>query len=457
MAARGSASTGVVVFSVIMSVAALGFFITTLVFYARDNGSREALANAEANNREFITDADRTNPVLARIKEEAKKQRKSATAWLLTQQEDVMRKTLGQPTGTPEQLAKELEAIGGEEGKAGSAVGLLRSFKSKITSLEQQLADATASADRARQDKEAEAARTGTIKKSYDESTARLTAQVGETRELADKFRDELDKFKADMDARVDGIRADYATREKAMQTQIEQLQGERKIDRERISTLTVAAQSARFTGRSEDSLVDGTVIGLNAADGTVVLGVGRKDKVTLGLTFEVYSDGSAIRPDERTGEYPRGKASLEVIRVDQESSVARVLREQRGNPVVSGDAVANALFDPRKTYKFLVFGNFDPTRSGSASALGGADIKAKIKSWGGAITDELSGDVDFIVLGQRPILPPQPAATAPFEVVEEFLRIQRLSKRYDDLLQSAKAGSIPVLNENRLYTLIGM
>ena len=42
----------------------------------------------------------------------------------------------------------------------------------------------------------------------------------------------------------------------------------------------------------------------------------------------------------------------------------------------------------------------------------------AWIKDWGGSVTDELVGDVDFIVLGARPPIPPEPSASQPIEVV---------------------------------------
>jgi len=71
-------------------------------------------------------------------------------------------------------------------------------------------------------------------------------------------------------------------------------------------------------------------------------------------------------------------------------------------------------------------------------------------------VDDELGGDTDFLVLGQRPILPPRPDASAPLEVVQEFIRRQKDLERYDDLYKKARDTSVPILNENRLYTLIG-
>ena len=169
-----------------------------------------------------------------------------------------------------------------------------------------------------------------------------------------------------------------------------------------------------------------------------------------------MYPDAGSIRPDPRTGDYARGKATLEVTRVDDTTSTARVLSSQRGNPVIRGDVMANALYDPAKVYSFLVFGNFDTNGDGLASADEQTDVKAQIQEWGGNITQALSGDVDFLVLGSRPVLPPTPPADAPVPVVQEFIRLKRTVQEYDRLLEQATATSIPVLNQNRLFTLTG-
>ncbi len=49
-----------------------------------------------------------------------------------------------------------------------------------------------------------------------------------------------------------------------------------------------------------------------------------------------------------------------------------------------------------------------------------------------------------------------EPPTGSPVEVVEEFLRRKRVIERYDRLFESAQTTAIPVLNENRLRTLIG-
>ena len=44
----------------------------------------------------------------------------------------------------------------------------------------------------------------------------------------------------------------------------------------------------------------------------------------------------------------------------------------------------------------------------------------------------------------------------APIESIEFFISLKRQALRYDELFEKAQATSIPVLNQNRLYTLTG-
>jgi hypothetical protein len=80
----------------------------------------------------------------------------------------------------------------------------------------------------------------------------------------------------------------------------------------------------------------------------------------------------------------------------------------------------------------------------------------AIIERWGGEVIEEITGDLDFLVLGRKPNEPLQPAPNAPRAVYDEYLRQQNRVERYEQLFDEATASSIPVLNENRLRTLIG-
>ena len=108
-------------------------------------------------------------------------------------------------------------------------------------------------------------------------------------------------------------------------------------------------------------------------------------------------------------------------------------------------------------TSRHVVGGDFHPrfhsatARASGAVAFVGFGISAPALQH-----DDLAGDVDFLILGTRPIVPPPPPPGADIAVLSEWQRLDRMARRYDDLFNKARDSSIPVLNQNRLFYLIG-
>ena len=66
---------------------------------------------------------------------------------------------------------------------------------------------------------------------------------------------------------------------------------------------------------------MDGRIVSVNPSTNEAFIDLTTRDRLVLGMTFEIYDNASAIRPDA-SGNYPRGKATGEVIRVGDNSSV---------------------------------------------------------------------------------------------------------------------------------------
>lgn len=454
MAARTSTSVGVGATITILAVATLGLFVTSMIFYAKAREATNLKEGVEKTTRDFVSDIDRNDPVVIRIKEVAKPgtpNGKTVLGYVMNERRDLMQKVTGSDRDTIDAVTKILDAA-----KGTNLVGVIRDRDNTISNLTKRVEDAEADRTRALQDKETESKRVNDIEKRAQATVKSLQDEVDKTKAETDALREGIAVLKAQMDTRVDDIAAGCESRVAALKSDIDKLQAERAVNQGRLRQFEEQQRGSRFVGQSEYALIDGQVVVTNGSEGTVTLNIGRKQHVVLGLPFTVYSQGTVIRLDDKTNDYPAGKATLEVIRVEENSSIARIIREQKGNPVVKGDVVANPMYDPAKQYKFLVYGNFDPQRTGNASAFGANEVKAWIQDWGGETVDKLSGDVDFIVLGERPQIPPQPSSSAPIEVINFNLDQQRAAQRYDDLLKQATDTAIPVLNENRLRTLLG-
>ena len=456
MAGRTSTSVGVGVTITILGVATLALFITTIIFFANKRAAERQLADARQTTSEYVSDTDRANDAVNRAREAGKRERPalSAVGHLIDSQQKIMQRVTGSRSDTLDDLNTKLGAIPGSGGQ--NMLTLLRQRDSEIAALTQQLAAAKQATDRALADRENEVKRVAAIEESQRQAIAAINAELDKYKDEVDRNREELNQAKADMAGRVAQIEAAAAETEGKLRAQIDDLERERVLNQSLITRIQDELKGKRIGGANEFALVDAEIIGLDAANSSVVINRGRKDKVVLGMTFSVYTEPTDIRPDPTTGNYPEGKATVEVIRIDESTATARILSERRGNPVVRGDVLANAVYDPKKTYKFLIYGNFDADGDGRATFEEQSNIRARIESWGGQVLSELTGDIDFLVLGERPVLPPEPAGNAPIEAINFYMSLVRQAQRYDNLFNQAQASSIPILNQNRLFTLTG-
>lgn len=453
MASRTGTSVGVGVAVAILSVLALGFFVTSIVFYGQFQGARRELLTQQSQQAEIIRSDERQRDDVVAMLADAKRSNMSLVGYLA----DSFQKSMTLVTGDRRTTLARLQEQAGQIEGASSAplLQVLRERDSRLTTLQSQYTKANADLQAALADLQNEQARVQGIETRYQELLNGLNSDVARNTEMVTQFREGSDRLRTTMDDRIAEVEQQARQREEELSAQVTDLQEQLAVSRGMIASLRGERSGQMLRPDDEAALVDGSVVSINPAERQVVLGIGRRDNVVLGMTFSVYGSASQIRPDA-DGEYPQGKAALEVISIDESTSTARVLAETRGNPVVPGDVIANPIYDPNKVYTFVVFGAFDADRDGVTTPRERTDLVATIESWGGRVVDELTGDVDFLVLGSRPALPPRPDTTAPVEVMLRWIQLDQGVRRYDELFRQSGATGIPVLNENRLYTLLG-
>jgi len=452
MAGRTSTSFGMGVAVTLLALASLGFFVSFAVFYGKYSDQTRKLETANAANTEIIKTDERNRDDIRNYVADAKKNGQSLVGYFLSMQESSMQLASGSKRETAVSLLAKMKSKNVEE---GNLIAAIDARNSQVENLKQQVAQAEDARKKAMADLQTEVDRVAGMDASHQKTVEALTAQVKTLKDEVDGYRTGTDAYKKQIDAQRERITTESAEKYKNSQDALAKSQEEKLILEGQLASLRRRNSADIYKGDDEAALVDGTIIGTSPSDHQAFISIGNKQRVILGMTFAVYSDKSQIRPDAE-GNYPRGKATLEVVNVSDSSSTCRVLTEVRGNPIVKGDVVANPVYDPNKSYKFVVFGNFDTNRDGAATSLERQDVVAMIESWGGKTGEDLTGDVDFLVLGERPLMPPRPSADAPLEVVQEFIRRQRDVERYDQLNARATSTSIPILTENRLYTLIG-
>lgn len=455
MASRGGPGVGVYVTITILAVLSLTLFILTFVFLSKYQASQQNLTAAQNDLRDFVTRDERLGEAAQTVVQAAKRGNKSAFAFQLQNQRDVMSRVTGAPGDSMEQFDTKVRAIEGAD--TTNLLAVLGDRQSQIARLTTQVKQAEDAKQRALADQENEVKKRQAYEASHSATILALNGDIGQYKGEVDILRGETNKFRTDMDARVQRIVDDAEAEKAALRQQITRLSTEASSLGEQLKLARGENKDSIHTGSPEEALVDGSIVAINNSTGTISINRGRKDRVQLGMTFAVYTNASVIRADA-AGNYPPGKATIEVVSVGERDSTARVRpgSEVRGNPVIRGDVIANAVYDPNKVYKFVVFGSFDSDGDRVSTPEEIEDVKSVIAEWGGQVIENLAGDVDFLVLGERPVVPPPPGAGASLDEVKRWQTYDARAQQYDQLLQQAQGTSIPILNQNRLNTLIG-
>lgn len=469
MAARTSTSVGAWIAITVTSILAFAFGVTSIISYSRLNSTRNDLSTLQDSTRTFIDPGEEGLPKFQRALNRARSPegddpRRSLAGYLMNELEVTKEFAFG-PNNDARDVRELRDFVAtrvGELGPSESLLGRLVSLGRTNDALRQQLEGERAARQRADDAALAEASQLRAVQTEYNDRLGQLTSQYDALAASRDELAARAQSLQNAMDERVERTRVNASQREAELNRSVATLQEQVTVLQRQVEILREDVEGTRISPRPEESLADGEVIAVAPETGEAVISVGRAQRVVLGLTFAVYDSASSIRVNA-DGEYPRGKAVLEVISVQSDSARCRIIEQSLGNPVISGDVIANAAYDPSKTYRFLVYGNFDSNGDGRATRFETDAIKALIAQWQGVVIDDAQAtdeaalaEVDFLVLGERPPLPPQPAFDAPVALVEEYIRQQRLSLNYDAFFRAARDTKIPVLNENRLRTLIG-
>ncbi len=197
----------------------------------------------------------------------------------------------------------------------------------------------------------------------------------------------------------------------------------------------------------------DARIVRIDSKNKVVYLDIGSKDHVYRGLTFSVYDRTVPIPEDGK------GKAEIEIYKIEENVSAAKINESSRKNPIVPEDIVANLIWDSKTSNRFIVAGAFDIDGNGAIDSDGLDRIVRLVRRWGGRIVDEVTIETDFVVLGTRPVALPRPT-TEQVEidpaVEQKYEASLELGNRYDDIFSRAATLSVPVINQRKFLHLTG-
>ena len=481
MAAQQSSRTALISWVVALAVVAVVSLIFGFIKLAEANKLTKELEDTKKNFADVILPAQLTGPEVAQLKD-AREQadggfdaseklfnvaigQRDQLVKILTGTAAAPNAAVKQTTDTLAKVAEQVKAAGVvvEPSNASNLNGLLSTLAAAI---ESQRTEITKLSDQVKAAKANEAA---TIKRTTEQLVAK-DAQVAAARSdgnnaisMANDDRSGKQKVIEAINAQIEGERKAFADKEAEMNSQL--AAKERQLAQMDRDLRSVRARLGDLRINPAGPVVrtaDATVIRVSGDD-TVYINLGAGEQMVRGLTFEIFSklEGiPAITTTDPTSQanLPKGKASIEIVRVGETTSEARIVRhDKKAGAIVEGDLVSNVVFDKSTKFRFLVFGKFDLDRNGIANTSDTEVVKRLVTEWGGELTNEVNVDTDFVVLGATPELPNYSK-----EEAEDPINAKRLAdaqaelEAYNSVLTKARDLSIPIMNQNRFLYYTG-
>lgn len=339
------------------------------------------------------------------------------------------------------------------DGAVNALAQALVARQNEVTSLNTQLKQA--------QDASAQAA------KQMQDNQAAFTKTVEGIRAASEQASASLDADRGTKDDQIKRMIADTEAAQKQAQDQLSQAQSAmsdltKKIANDQVIIAQLRAKLGDKRSNTSDSVVrqpDGKIVRV-PGNGTVYINLGSGDQISPGLTFEVYDRVEGIPPvgDNSTEDaLPRGKGSIEVVRVGAGSSECRIILQQPGQVLHEGDLIANLVYDRNTKYQFFVYGDFDLDQNGVSVPQEVDVVKRLVTQWGGKTTDKINADTDFVVMGKEPTVLTPGKEEADDPVLQAKAQASQAAfDAYQEVKKQAVDYRIPVLNQNRFLYYVG-
>ncbi len=425
-----------------------GFVICLLlmiVFYAQLGGAQAEAADARDKLGRLATSAEQGSPVVQGLLGDRSKG--TVVGQLLGETTSLKNMISGDPQVSAEGLKSTVE----EAGVPGTLLDEVKRLRAEFQAAIDRAENAEQKRDEADTRAHAAERQKTEVKQAFDMAQLALTQQVESVVGDAQTY---LDKINA-MDGR---FQADFAQLRTEMQNVIDERdqiivgKGREIADLKRKIDEVIGTSGFEV---APITAADGRIVSSISEDNKVYIDRGRNDRVMLGMTFEVFNSDHVVKLDEY--DQLRGKATIEVINLDDTHAIARVVHIDRRANIKNGDIIVNLVYDVNAQLKFIVFGDFDIETDGDSSRADRKRIEAMVARWGGTLVEGMSPDVDFVVLGAEP---PQPKDPAPGETnpqkIQEFVQMAKQFETWLQLKGEADKLGIPVLNQNRFLALVG-
>ncbi len=453
MAIRSSAGSGVVISLVVFVLLTILLLAGSIVLWGDFKEARDNAIQKETDLEKYATKADRGSDWLAPL--ENARGRDSILKFLHEQNRELRQFAVGSPDGTLGDLtaARDRWSLQPDQSLADG----LTDARRKMDEMTAELAEMKSTVDAVGQSRQDMDEKLRNAIADLDKLVADESAQLKNYTDADEKYASAIKKAISEFNSMQVELRDQKNLEISQHEDHVDELTADNKRLVTQKRMLENRLNRDQLRAADPAALADGHVLDVMGGGDHVYIDRGRNDQIVLGMTFEVYKDSSQIRPGE-DGEMPRGKASIQVVKIGDASSTAKVTRRIKSMPILADDVIANAVYDPKYTFKFLVHGLYDLDHDGKATEQEAEYLRERIERWGGLVVegDEIPGDLDFLVLGKEPTEPHPPSNQATMQEMAEYRNRRTTFERYRSLKNDAEQADIPWLNQNRLDILTG-
>jgi hypothetical protein len=404
--------------------------------------------------------ADPTKPRSGNLIDVATEQRKGLVKTISGDTEGSEKKAMDDVTATIAAIkaAPQLKDVAIPEGAGLTAV--VKAMTAKAIGDADALAKAKADLAAANQSQQAAiASQQAEIAKrdqAVQEAQAAMNKAVADAKAAIDDKQKQVDDFSGK------AATSDKALTDAQAQQQVELQTLQRNLEKAKADNQALNNKLALFRPNTKESIVrnvDATITQV-APDNICYINLGFGDHISTGMTFQVYSKFEGVpKLDNGTDtlNMPKGKASIEIINVGQNSSQCRIIYTTPGMTVSQGDLCVNVVYDRNIKPVFFVYGKFDMDQNGVATEGEAEVVKNLITRWGGRLSDKINIDTDFVVFGKEPTIPLFTAEelTNPIQKAKAD-EAKAAADAYNKVRDEAVGLHIPVMNQNRFLYYTG-
>jgi hypothetical protein len=459
---------------VAVTVAGVAAIIVAIYFYVENNRVTTEAATLQSKYKDVVAEAALSSSELGDLKawkEANGKPNMSLMDAALAQRDDLAHLAAGSGAtadkattaarNTVKTAAERAKAAGVANLPGDNLTATVDALAGALQSRQQEVANLTEQLNQANKKAQDAIAQMEANRKQLDAglAAARSDAEAAQTAAGSDR---------ASKDQQLALLSQNSEAAQKQQQQTMEQMQVTNADLTKKLNDANAAIEGLRIKlGErrlpSEEPIIrqaDGQIIRV-AGNGTVYINLGSGDQISPGLTFEVYDRAEgvpAIGKDPMSEEnLPKGKGSIEVTRVGPGSSECKITKLQPGQNIFEGDVIANVVYDRSVKNNFLVYGNFDLDQNGVATPGDAEVIKQLVTKWGGKLTDKITADTDFVVLGKEPQIPnyTKDELQDPINAAREN-EARQAAEAYDNVKNQALTFHIPILNQNRFLYFVG-